>query len=288
MLSALRKFSEPVRPPMPPMVSANDEIEGNALFEALVCEFHWTALQIGAISCCMNAAVETGRTWMLRSCTNLVPVESPVVKVALRSWQEIDFPQELAASIGSIYFELSEAKKLALPLINSAGAFTGPKIPSAKLEQITAVWRRLAEDCNRAVQELEPETRWRLNGLYTANALVLGKFMKEAIASRHGCVNHYGEVALPLLPQRRRTPRYMLLQHCKVTCKGSSLIAFARDISRSGIGISCERDFKLKDPVLVELRNGRRMKGVIVWSKDGKAGIQFDLTLPANDPLISV
>jgi len=287
MLSALRKFSEPARAIRQSTAPAKGPIEGNALFEALVCEFHWTALQIGAIACCMNASLFSGRTWMLRACSNLVPVESPIVKVALRSWRDIGLPRELAAGIARIYFDLADAKKLALPLINNAGVFVGPRIPLAKLEQITAIWRRLAEDCNEAVQDLEPETRWRLNGLYTGNTLVLGRFMKEAKAGNYACVNQYGEVALPLLPQRRRTPRFTLLQPCKVLCQGGTSIAFARDISKTGIGLNCERNFKLKEAALIELRSGRKMNGIVVWSKDGKVGVQFDNTLPDDDPLIS-
>ena len=76
MLSALRKISETSRSPRRAVSVSNEPVEGNDLFEALVCEFHWTALQIGAITCCMNASLASGRTWMLRSCINLVPVES--------------------------------------------------------------------------------------------------------------------------------------------------------------------------------------------------------------------
>lgn len=287
MLSALRKISEASRSPRRPANFSNEPVEGNALFEGLVCEFHWTALQIGAITCCMNASLASGRTWMLRSCTNLVPVESAVVKLALRSWQDLALPRELAAAIGGIYFDLADAKRLALPLINSAGVFVGPQIPLGKLEQITAVWRKLSEDCHSAVQDLEPETRWRLNGLYTANTLVLGKFMKEAMGGKRSCVNQFGEVSLPLLPQRRRTRRFTLLQPCKVTCHGSTSIAFARDISKNGIGLNCERGFKLRDPLSLELRSGRKMTGIVVWCKDGKVGVQFDSTLADDDPLIS-
>jgi hypothetical protein len=287
MLNVLLKFSEPQRPAPPSLIPANAPVEGNALFEALVCEFHWTALQVGAIASCFNATLASGRTWMLRSCNNLVPVESPVVRVALRSWQDIGFPRDVAAAIGRVYFDLADAKKLTAPLINCAGAFAGPKIPITKLEQITALWRKLAEDCNAAVQSLEPETRWRLSGLYTENAFVLGKFIKEAVSGAHPCVNHYGQVALPILPQRRKSPRYTLLQPCKITSQGSSSIAFARDISKNGIGLTCERDFKLKDQVLIELRSGRKMKGIVVWCRNGKVGVQFDNVLPDNDPLIS-
>jgi hypothetical protein len=262
--------------------------EGNALFEALVCDFHWTALEIGAITSCMNASLISGQTWMLRSCRNLVPVQSTLVKLALSSWQNTGLPRELAAEIGSIYLNLADAKDLALPLINSAGVFVEPRIPLQKLEQIAAVWRKLAEDCHGAVQALEPETRWRLNGLYTANTLVLGRFLKEAVAGRRSCVNHYGEVALPLLPQRRRTRRCTLLQPCKLHTQSGTTIAMARDISKIGVDLDCNCEFKLKEPVTMELRSGRSMDGIVVWYREGKVGLQFDEPLPNNDPLIAL
>jgi hypothetical protein len=287
MLSAFRKISEPSRFQRQPVRVSDEPVEGNALFEALVCEFHWSVLQIGAITCCMNASLASGRTWMLRSCGNLVPVESPIVRVALRAWDDIGLPEDLTSAIGRIYFDLIDAKKLALPLIQSAGAFVGPQIPMTKLEQITAVWRKLAEDCHKTVQALEPETRWRLNGLYTGNTLVLGKFMKEAMTGRRSCVNYLGEVSLPLLPQRRRTRRFALLQRCKVTSQGTTSIAFARDVSQHGIGLNCERVFKLREHVTLEMRNGRKLHGVIVWCNAGKVGIQFDSALDHDDPLIA-
>jgi hypothetical protein len=286
MLRGLFKSSEPTRQSFPRTVSAEPD-EGNALFEALVCEFHWTALQIGAIASCMNASLASERTWMLRSCSNFIPVESPVVKVALRSWQDIGLSGKLAESISRIYFDLSDAKKQALPLIDRAGAFAGPEISLAKLEQITVLWRKLAEDCNAAVQRLEPETRWRLNGLYTGNSLVLSKFIKEAMSGSDASVNQFGEVAMPILPQRRKTPRYVLLQPCKVSTQSGNSIAFARDISRNSIGLDCEHDFKLKERILVELRNGRKMKGIVAWSRNKKAVVQFDEPLPDGDPLIA-
>ena len=286
MLGALLKSSEPAKPrrALPP---TSDPTDGFARFEALVCEFHWTALQIGAIASCMNASLASRRSWMLRACSNLVPVEAPVVKVALRSWQDIGLPRDLAASVARAYFNLADAKKLALPLINSAGIFVAPQIPLAKLEQIAVVWRKLAEDCREAALEMEPETRWRLNGAYTGNALVLSKFLKEAMSGLQTCVNQQGEVALPILPQRRQIPRFITLQSCKIFSQAGAISAFARDTSRNDLSVDCDRDFRLKEAVVVTLRNGRKLPGLIVWSKDGKSGIRFDSPLPDDDPLIA-
>lgn len=287
MLRALRNISEPSRSSFRGTRISNEPDEGNALFEALVCEFHWTALQVGGIAACMNASLALGRTWTLRSCNNLVPVESPVIKGALSAWQEIGLSGEFAASISKIYFDLSDAKKLAIPLIDQAGAFAGPGISPARLEQLTALWQKLAEDCKITVRRLEPETRWRLNGVYTGNALILGKFLNDVQSGSYGCVNQFGEVAIPVLPQRRKTPRYVLLQPCKISDKGGSSVAYARDISKNGIGLDCERDLALKERVLVELRSGRRMKGAVVWSHKKKVSVQFDEALPDGDPLIA-
>ncbi len=287
MFRTILKASEPARTSLVRSRVWNEPDEGHALFEALVCEFHWAALQIGGIASCFNASLAFERMWMLRTCSNLVPVESPVIKVALRAWQDIGLSGELASSISKIYFDLADAKHLSMPLIEQAGAFAGPAVSRTKLEQINALWRKLTEDCKDVVGRLEPETRWRFNSLYTGNALVLGKFLHEAISGGFGCVNQFGEVAIPVLPQRRKTPRYVLLQPCKISDKSGSSIAFARDIAKSGIGLDCERDLALKEKVVVELRNGRKMKGIIVWSHKKKVSIQFDEPLPNDDPLIA-
>jgi hypothetical protein len=224
---------------------------------------------------------------MLRACSNLVPIESPVVKAWLRSLPEFDLPKEQAAAIRRIYFDLIDAKALALPLINSAGVLTAPTIPHAKLEQIAAIWRKLAEECRDAALELEPHTRWRLGGGYTENAFVLGKFLREAISGSRTYVNHYGEVAMPVLAQRRRTLRFSLLQPCKIAWENSSAIAFARDISKIDLRLDCERDFRLKDVIIVALRNGRTMRTQVVWCKDGTTDVRFENPLEGNDILIS-
>jgi hypothetical protein len=286
MMGALRKSSEPARPVRAP-ISSSETLTGNALFEALICEIHWTALQVGAISICMNASLASRRSWMLRACSNLVPVESPVVKAWLRSWQQFDLPDELASAVRHIYFDLTDAKALALPLIKSAGNLTAPTIPHAKLEQIAAIWRKLAEDCRATAFELEPQTRWRLGGAYTENALVLGKFLKEAVSGSRTYVNHFGEVAMPILPQRRRTPRVALRQPCKISWEGGSTIAVARDISKIDLRIDCERGFRLKEPILVTLRNGRGMRAVVVWCRDGSTDVRFETPLETSDALLS-
>jgi hypothetical protein len=286
MLSALLKSSGQAKPRTSSVV-ANETLEGNALFEALICELHWMALQIGAITCCMNASLASRRSWMLRACSNLVPIESSIIKTSLKASDDIGLPRDLSAAIRRIYLDLADAKKAALPLINNAGVLVAPRIPIEKLEQITAIWRKLSEDCRNAVFDTEPETRWRLADTYTGNSLVLSKFLKEAASGSRTCVNHYGEVALPLLPQRRRLSRIHFHQPCKISWRGITSIVATRTLSKNGLALSCEFDLKIKETISIELRSGRKFKGTVVCCKAGNVDVRFETPLADNDILLT-
>jgi hypothetical protein len=268
-------------------VLSSTPLEGNSLFEALICEFHWVALQIGGITAILNASLEGRRAWVIRSCRNLVPVEAAIVDVALRSWQDMAIPKDKASRIRSVFLCLNDAKRHLEPLMDAAGAYDTSPASIAKLEQLTIEWRNLAKNALDAVQCLEPETRWRMNALFSQNALVLAKFLKDCVLGRHDCVDVRGDVSLPVLPQRRRAPRHALLQHCRVSMRGLSVPAFAHDVSQSGFGITCKHPFKLKDIVNIELQNGRRFTAMIVWAKDGRLGLHLESPLANNDLLIS-
>ncbi|RUO98734.1 PilZ domain-containing protein [Hyphomicrobium sp.] len=284
MRKAVIKSTKSVIQP-PEAVSLLDLDQGHALFEAFVCEFHWTVLQIGAIASSMNASIANRRAWAIRSCSNLIPVESPVIRAALNSATAIGLPKKLAASLQKIFLDLSDAKSQTVPVIRDAGAFTGPEISAAKLEQTAALWRTLAAECETAVQLLEPEARWRLSGLYTGNCLVLGRFLRAAISGAYDCVNQFGEVAIPVLPQRRISTRYALLQPCILHGAAGRSPAFAHDFSKYGINLSSERSFEVKERAVVELRSGRKMRGMIVWARSQQLSLQFDEPLAGADAL---
>ncbi|MFT3732416.1 MAG: PilZ domain-containing protein [Hyphomicrobium sp.] len=82
--------------------------------------------------------------------------------------------------------------------------------------------------------------------------------------------------------------RYPFMQPCVIREKNIVSIAFARDISRNGFGLDCERDFGLKKSVTVELRNGRRINGIVVWARTGQINVLIDEPLSANDRLLAI
>lgn len=259
---------------------------GSALLEALTCELHWCALQIGGITSIMNASLVRGLAGVPNSCRNNLPVESPVVSAALGSWDDFGIPKTLRTRTERLFKDLSFAKQSMEPFIGGPHTGKADIVPLRAIAQLTAVWRTLSGDAYETVSAFEPETRWRIGGRYSENSLVLNRFLKEAIRGKFDCVDLHGEVVLPVLPQRRRAQRFALQQSCKVVVRGRRVPGFAQDISMYGIGLSCSLTVGLKEPVLIELQTGRTFKGTVAWTKEGRLGVQFDNALLRSDPLI--
>ncbi len=287
MFSTALKVSDTKARRSEPRSIPNADLAGGALFEALVCEIHWAALQIGGITCIMNACMERGMATIPNSCRNQFPVEPPVVFAALSAWDDFGITKTLATRIELLYKQLAHARSSTEPFIGSQFAGNLNLLPLQTVAQLTAVWRGLATDSCEVVNALEPEVRWRIGGLYSENSMMLNRFLKEAMQGRNGCVDSQGEVILPVLPQRRKAQRFTLQQSCKVAVRGKVLSAFGNDVSMYGMGLSCEFPFKLKEPILIETKTGRRFKGVVAWSNGVRLGVQFDTALLRTDPLIS-
>lgn len=287
MFSTALKVSDTKAKRVEPRSIPNSDLAGGALFEALVCEIHWAALQIGGITCIMNACMERGMATIPNSCRNQFPVEPPVVFAALSVWDDFGIAKTLATRIELLYKQLAHARSSTEPFIGSQHASKLNLLPLQTVAQLTALWRGLATDACDVVNLLEPEVRWRVGGLYSENSLMLNRFLKEAMQGKHTCVDTQGEVILPVLPQRRKAQRFTLQQPCKVAVRGKILSAFGSDVSMYGMGLSCEFPFKLKEPIIIETKTGRRFKGVVAWSNGIRLGVQFDTALPRTDPLIS-
>lgn len=267
--------------------TSGEQPTGNTLLEALTCELHWGALQIGGIASVLNACLARGQARIPNSCRNNFPVVSPVVAAALASWGEFEIQKTTKMRCERLFKDLSLAKQSTEPFIGGPQAGLAENVSVRAISQLTAAWRTLSNDAIETINALEPETRWRIGGLYSENTLVLNPFLKDAVRGKFECVDLQGEAVLPVLPQRRKAQRFNLQQSCKIVVRSRRLPGFAQDVSMYGIGLSCDFPFNLKESILVELQTGRSFKGTVAWSKNGRLGVQLDAALPRNDPLIS-
>lgn len=75
-------------------------------------------------------------------------------------------------------------------------------------------------------------------------------------------------------PRANRTVTILIVAKL-VSERGESLCRI-RNISSGGLMLESRAPLAKGDPIGVELRSGRRLSGRVVWSRDGRAGVQFD------------
>lgn len=268
------------------LVSA-DRLEGTALFEAVVCGLHDIAARIAAVTSAINAVNKGRPSHILLSSRFFVPREPALLSV-VRAFPGRREPEHLAGYYYSVIFrEMEGARMLFEKLTNSVELKSGHRAVQQQCSECAERWKALSLTTLDAINKLEPETRWRLMGLYSENSLVLARALRQSSQGGEPCVDDQGLVALPVLPQRRMAPRFTLLQNCTVICHRSEFRALAIDISAGGMGLSGAPTIGLKETVQITLKTGRRFKGMIVWQKSGKLGVRFNQPLLPNDPLIS-
>lgn len=261
------------------------EIDGQLLLETLVSDLHWSALHIGAIACLMTACSRTEPEWTLRPWRHVLRDNGHVMQLGLRYCRDIGLSNAVESKIDKLYSDLAEAQQLSKVIIESTASYRGSQRPL--LAQLTERWRHLSQSAIDALSSVESETRQRLDVLYSENARILATFLREAVDGRIHRISPWGEISLPPLPQRRRTPRLALRQQITLTVAGRTVHAALHDVSRNGLGISCNHPLREREVVLVELKDRRCLKAVVVWRNDDRFGLRLEVPLPGNDPLFA-
>ena len=259
-------------------------LKGDALFEALVLETHDMAADVVVVASVMNAPLaQSGH--LLSACRNFVPRLAAGSQMIARARDEA---ATLARSIDRLGQLIESMRGLARPTETLLAA-AGSGATATELARLHAPcergWRAVAVRILELIQALEPETRWRLNGAYTENSLVLGRALRAVIAGEPVAVDRWGELARPDLPQRRRAPRYEIDEPCIVHHASHAVRARAIDVSMGGLGVTSVPLVALRDHVEIEIRT-RRLAGVIVWKRETRIGVQLERPLAADDPLL--
>ena len=95
------------------------------------------------------------------------------------------------------------------------------------------------------------------------------------------------QVRRMLWAQRRRAPRLTLKHPCQVVFANQAIPAILEDVSRTGLGISCERSLPRGQCVVVKV-GSRQIKGAVVWQTGTRIGLQLVASLSTDDPLFSL
>ncbi len=66
---------------------------------------------------------------------------------------------------------------------------------------------------------------------------------------------------------------------------GSEGLCRVRNLSAGGLMLETRMPLSVADRVVVELRGSRLLRGMVVWTRDGRAGIAFDQPIQVEDLL---
>lgn len=253
------------------------------LFELLVSDVQWTAIPIATVLMLLTAHHQAERPLNLKSCRHLLNDDINVMRLALTFGSEMGLSQDCTRAVGRLYQRLSLAKTTVSSLILAGG-----QPGTASVKTLIADWRGVASSAIESLRLLDPIVRDNLPDLYAKNSAVVSEFLREASIGSIHRVNDLGEIRLPDLPQRRRDPRKSLERSCRILASGQILPAILRDVSRNGLGITCNHTFGVGEHVQIELEGGRRLKALVAWCDGSRAGFNFETPLSTSDTLFGV
>jgi hypothetical protein len=100
------------------------------------------------------------------------------------------------------------------------------------------------------------------------------------------CVAEDGFVVAPGVLDRRSETRVPILERIWIESNAGRQLVLLHDLSISGMGLARCSGLSKGMLASAELPGGRRVKGIVVWSKDGRAGIRLVQPLNPGDPLL--
>lgn len=112
--------------------------------------------------------------------------------------------------------------------------------------------------------------------------------LRSAKAGGRPCIGKDGSVTMPRWAESRMHQRHVTRQVARLFAGAREQEVMIENVSRSGFGLSGVEDCAAGQAVSIQVQSGERLKGRVMWSRDGRAGIQFETPLPAAHPLVAL
>jgi len=266
-----------------PTTSGGSSLNADYLFETIVCDLHWSALHVGALSMLLRAWLRATPDWTLRPWRHVLLDDSGIMQLALRYCSEVGIAAEEGRMLTKLYADLAVAKASTAPITKAVKAYSPQE--RAWLAQSAKRWTPICLDSLRALQALAPEVRRRLPANYNEDGRRLIAFLSRAAEGDTREVSADGEIALPTLSQRRRSPRLEFHRSCRLVLVDSVVSAEIEDISRDGFGVRCTHALSVGQAVTIELDDGRRLASAVARLAGERVGLQLVTPLMDTDPL---
>lgn len=263
-----------------PLLAASDA-SAAYLFETVVTDVQWSALNIGSLTILINAFSDTAGDWTMWSWRRALTIDGRSMRLALRFSSDFGLSNAAMAQINLVYSRLEGLSARTSPLVKRRDALA----PSERraLAGLSTDWRTLSGDTISMLQILEPMVRQRLVRQYATNNQILQQFLDEGIKSKCSRVNRWGEIELPMLAQKRRQARLPTHNLCKLRIGSQIVPATLVDLSQSGAGVTCRKALQIGQEVQIEFADGKAVGARVAWSTEERCGLAFNKLLSHAD-----
>lgn len=256
------------------------------LAEGLIAELHYTAL----VTAVATSGVNT-----------LFGPEVPVSSASVEPYASFDLSLmrslksmsvEMLAGADDLFSlevfldELDESQQAYCSFADDIPVISEDRAVILHRRQLTSSWQSSCRAALSALRELENALSGQLSEPYLQNHCVLNGLLESSAGGFKPCLDEHGQLYMPPLPQKRRWPRFSVLQECRVKLKGREIKAFIRDASAGGLGLDRMPNVELGTSLTIVTQSGRLLTGTVVWRQNASAGLKFCKPLHPSDPLM--
>jgi hypothetical protein len=254
------------------------------LFELIVGDFHWSAVQVGALAIMASAAagIENGPGFKL--IRHLAHDDSSVMRLALRFAVGADLSADLRNQLDRMYADIQQPVAQLRPFMTLDSL--SPAQRDLMRRQLPGL-RRIALAAAELIGRIEPLYRTRIHPNFVTDAATIQQFLARAARGERVEVGADCSVRLPQLRQRRKSPRLSIDTPCLLALPGGDVDARLVDVSREGLGLRCESPVSSGQRVAVAI-GGRRLEAVVARVEGDLIGVRLTRPLQLSDPLFKV
>ena len=275
-------------PAIRPAPANREAQQSSPVFKSLVCETQTAALLSATVTSIINGLGKLPDGMAIAELKRHQPNDQSQVP-SLRGWlTDADVDPSVTLAITYFFQDLGGACRQLRQLFTDAARMGEGRAVVLHRAELGRTWRGVCAQAIFAITEIDNEVGRFVNELYSQSLPTLVGLLEEARDGNRPCLDPSGKPFVPALAQRRRSPRRMMLQECMLQVRRRTIRAMVRDVATGGLGLSkVGSDIGRNDIVVIEMFNGRRLTGSVMWAKDGLAGVKFATPLGLNDPLIA-
>ena len=278
-----RKASAPgaLQPP-------TQDTDGGSVVERIVCHAHAAALHTAVVTSAINGLRLPGRLRCPLALRNVLPGEIAVGELLSRGRAGGMITAPLIRKLMDFFNAVAQVRTSTLTFCADVDEYGAVHAAFLHIHALHKASLRASRQALHVVRDLNDHFCTQLPRRYGENTRVLTYLLTDVIEGGQPCLDAFGDISVPTLPQRRPAPRRCAWLSCVVEHQGITSPAIVKDISVSGVGLAQAPTLLPNKVILMELQNGRCLTGTVIWSRGSSAGIEFDSPLEGDDALFTV